>query len=214
MAFNDKKGHCHFAEEQVPARKGVRRLDRVLIISSNEKSLTAILQLIAAESVSVTDTADSAAKGRQMAAETAYQTILINAPLKDAAADSLAIELAKMTGAGIMLFVSSEAERETEEKVMSYGVFVLSKPVSKAWFYKALHLLEAAEYRTRNIQHENQRLQQQINEAKIINRAKGVLMEYLSMTEPQAHKYLEKQAMDLRISKLEVAKRLISTYEY
>ena len=97
---------------------------------------------------------------------------------------------------------------------MSYGVFVLSKPVSKAWFYKALHLLEAAEYRTRNIQHENQRLQQQINEAKIINRAKGVLMEYLSMTEPQAHKYLEKQAMDLRISKLEVAKRLISTYEY
>lgn len=214
MAFHDKKGHCHFAAEQVPARKGVRRLDRVLIISSNEKSLTAILQLIAAESVSVTDTADSAAKGRQMAAETAYQTILINAPLKDAAADSLAIELAKMTGAGIMLFVSSEAERETEEKVMSYGVFVLSKPVSKAWFYKALHLLEAAEYRTRNIQHENQRLQQQINETKIINRAKGVLMEYLSMTEPQAHKYLEKQAMDLRISKLEVAKRLISTYEY
>ncbi len=189
-------------------------LDRVLVISSQEKSLTAILQLLSDQAVEAVDTADNARQGRTMAAEQEYQAVLINAPLKDASAKDLAIELTQTTTAGIMLFVSSEAEKETEAAVLSHGVFVLAKPVSKMWFYKALHLLEAAQYRMKGIQVENRHLQQQIDEIKIINRAKGVLMEYLSMTEPQAHKYLEKQAMDLRITKLEVAKRLLSTYEY
>ena len=67
--------------------------------------------------------------------------------------------------------------------------------------------------RIRSIQNENIRLQRKIDDTRLINRAKGILIEYLSMTEPQAHKYLERQAMDLRISKTEVAKRLLSTYE-
>lgn len=195
-------------------QKGVLLLDRVLIISSHKKSLTAILQLLAAEPAVAADSAESGAKGKQLALKESYQAILINAPLPDIAAEELAIELAQKTQAGILLFVSSDEEKATEQKVIPYGVFVLSKPVGSAWFYKALRLLEAADYRMRGMQHENQRLQQQIDESKIINRAKGVLMEYLSMTEPQAHKYLEKQAMDLRITKAEVARRLLSTYEY
>lgn len=190
------------------------QLERILVISSNQKSLAAILQLLSAGTVCETDTADSAAAGRQSAAEKDYQTILINAPLRDDSAADLAMELATATPAGIMLFVNSEVEKATQDKVMPYGVFVLSKPVGSVWFHKALRLLEAAEYRMKALQNENQRLHQQISDTKIINRAKGVLMEYLSMTEPQAHKYLEKQAMDLRITKLEVAKRLLSTYEY
>ena len=38
-------------------------------------------------------------------------------------------------------------------------------------------------------------------------------IEYLSMSEAQAHKYIEKQAMDLRLTRLEVAKNLLSTYD-
>ena len=63
------------------------------------------------------------------------------------------------------------------------------------------------------VQKENVRLKKQIDDIRLINRAKCILMEYLSMTEPQAHRYLEKQAMDLRITKAEVAKSLLSTYE-
>jgi response regulator NasT len=33
------------------------------------------------------------------------------------------------------------------------------------------------------------------------------------MTEPQAHRYIEKQAMDLRLPKREIAIHLIRTYE-
>ena len=52
-----------------------------------------------------------------------------------------------------------------------------------------------------------------VEDMKIINRAKFLLISCLNMTEVQAHRYLEKQAMDQRESKLEVAKQVIRTYE-
>ena len=63
------------------------------------------------------------------------------------------------------------------------------------------------------VQKENVRLKKQIDDIRLINRAKYILMEYLSMTEAQAHRYLEKQAMDMRVTKAEVAKSILSTYE-
>ena len=47
---------------------------------------------------------------------------------------------------------------------------------------------------------------------KIVNRAKLLLMQNLRMTESQAHHYLEKQAMDLRKSKYDIALRVLNTY--
>ncbi|WP_334294967.1 ANTAR domain-containing protein [Terrisporobacter hibernicus] len=40
------------------------------------------------------------------------------------------------------------------------------------------------------------------------------MIQYLKMSEEQSHKYIEKQAMDLRITKVEVAKNILKTYEY
>ncbi|MEE0868610.1 MAG: ANTAR domain-containing protein, partial [Ruminococcus sp.] len=60
---------------------------------------------------------------------------------------------------------------------------------------------------------ENENLRQMVEDMKIINRAKFLLISCLNMSETQAHRYLEKQAMDLRISKLQVAKQVIQTYE-
>ena len=60
---------------------------------------------------------------------------------------------------------------------------------------------------------ENEKLRHMVEDMKIINRAKFLLISCLNMSETQAHRYLEKQAMDLRISKLQVAKQVIQTYE-
>ena len=51
------------------------------------------------------------------------------------------------------------------------------------------------------------------DEQQLIIRAKCTLIQYLKLTEPQAHKYIEKQSMDLRKTKLEIAQRILKTYE-
>lgn len=48
---------------------------------------------------------------------------------------------------------------------------------------------------------------------RLIDRAKRTLMRYLGFTEPQAHRYIEKHAMDLRVTRAEVARGILKIYE-
>lgn len=188
-------------------------MDRVLIISSNEQSIGSFVQLLKTERCNVIDSGKSGADGRRHISENDYDLVIINSPLTDEFGETLALDIANDTDSGVLLIVRTEQEAEVESRTSRYGVFVLGKPLSRQMFSKAIRLLEAMRNKLGGVKRENVKLQKKIDDIRIINRAKCILMEYLSMTEPQAHKYLEKQAMDLRITKIEVAKRLLSTYE-
>ena len=63
------------------------------------------------------------------------------------------------------------------------------------------------------LQNRNLQLQEKIEEIRLVDRAKCALIQYLDMTEPQAHRYLEKQAMDMRCTRREIAEAVLRTYE-
>ncbi len=188
-------------------------LESVLIISSGEKSSAVFSQMLKAAGCRKIDSAVSGADGRRHISEQEYDLIIINTPLSDEFGDLLANDIAQNTSSGVIVAVKAELEPETEYRTLEYGVFVIGKPLSKQLFYKAVRLIEATKNRINGVRRENVRLQKKIDDIRVINRAKYILMEYLSMSEPQAHKYLERQAMDLRLTKVEVAKNLLSTYE-
>jgi response regulator NasT len=48
---------------------------------------------------------------------------------------------------------------------------------------------------------------------RVIERAKRLLMAYMGLTEPQAHRYIEKHAMDFRKRKIEIARGVLKIYE-
>ena len=51
--------------------------------------------------------------------------------------------------------------------------------------------------------------EEKMQEIRIVNHAKWILIEHLKMTETDAHRYIEKQAMDRCISKREMAEEII-----
>ena len=93
------------------------------------------------------------------------------------------------------------------------GVLVLAKPFGRAMFSQTLRLGLAARRRMLGLRDENVQLQKKIEEIRLVDRAKCVLIQVLSMTEPQAHRYLEKEAMDRRVTRREVAEQVLRTYE-
>ncbi len=188
-------------------------MDSVLIVSSKQQAAAALETLLRAERFTSFETAASAAQTRRICSERDFGLIVINSPLSDEFGDALALDLLKNTSSGVMLAVKAENEAAADSKVAAFGAFVISKPLNRQLFSKAVRYMQAAQNRMNGIRRENVKLQKKIEEIRLINRAKYILMEYLSMTEQQAHRYLEKQAMDLRITKLEVAKNLLSTYD-
>ena len=51
-----------------------------------------------------------------------------------------------------------------------------------------------------------------MEEIRLINRAKMLLMQNLSMTEENAHKYIEKEAMNRCVKKILIAEEVIKSY--
>ena len=60
---------------------------------------------------------------------------------------------------------------------------------------------------------ENDRLKKSLADIRLVNRAKCLLIEKLGLTEEEAHKEMEKQAMNRRMEKVELAKKIIEKYE-
>lgn len=70
----------------------------------------------------------------------------------------------------------------------------------------------ALKNRLLNLKKENEKLRNKIEEIKIVDRAKLILMENENLNEEQAHKYIEKQAMNERVSRYLVAKDILIKY--
>ena len=55
-------------------------------------------------------------------------------------------------------------------------------------------------------------IEEKVNEIRLVNRAKWLLISELKMTESDAHRYIEKQAMDRCVPKKQVAEEIIKLY--
>ena len=119
---------------------------------------------------------------------------------------------AENTNSGVMMLVRSEYSDEVAAKVEDFGVFVVPKPISRQFFFQSLKLVRAVRARLVGLRAENVKLQQKIEEIRLVDRAKCALIQYLNMDEAQAHRYIEKQAMDRCVSKRTIAEEIVKTY--
>lgn len=185
----------------------------VLLVSASDKFNTTIMPLLPTTDFWPVTTTKSVGEARRRLLEESYDIVLINAPLPDDYGMRLAIDICSNSGAGVLLLVKNELYNEVYSKVVSYGVMTLSKPTSLQMISQNLRVLCATRERLRQMEAKQITVEEKIEEIRLVNRAKWLLIECLSMAEGDAHRYIEKQAMDLRISKREVAENIIKTYQ-
>lgn len=188
-------------------------MDRILVISSSAQGQSLLGDLLKSAGNAMPVCACSGSEARRLLVDHDFELIIVNAPLSDEFGHELAISAAQRSSSGIILLVKSEIADDVSAKVEDFGVMVVSKPIGKALFYQALKLIDASRKRLMGLQSENNRLQSKIEEIRLVDRAKCALIQYLDMTEPQAHRYIEKQAMDLRTTRRNIAQNILQTYE-
>ena len=73
----------------------------------------------------------------------------------------------------------------------------------------ALQWMATARERLRKTEKKTLTLQEKMEEIRLINRAKWILIERQGMDEPRAHRFIEKQAMDRCVTRRAVAQEII-----
>lgn len=187
----------------------------VLIVSGPKAigALTQMVQECARQAVPEIVPAQSGAAARRLLCENDYELVLVNAPLSDEFGHELALHIVQGSQAGVLLIVRSDQADAVAARVEDEGVFILGRPLSRELFYQALRLIRAAQRRLQGMQQENRRLLKKMEEIRICGRAKCALIQYRGFTEPQAHRYMEKQAMDERRTRREIAEEILRIYE-
>ena len=185
----------------------------VLIVTASDGFTEKIMPLLPVTDYWPVTTAHSNSEARRKILETAFDIVLINAPLPDDFGMRLAIDICTGSGAGVLLMVRSDQFDDVYARVVGYGVLTLSRPTSVQMVAQNLRILCATRERMRRMEEKQTAVEEKIEEIRLVNRAKWLLIECLGMTEPEAHRYIEKQSMDRRISKQEVAETVIKTYQ-
>lgn len=185
-------------------------MDRVLIVSGSESQTRTIAQFLSAYGCSTITSAVSGNEARRLVQTVEYALIVINTPLTDEFGHELAVMLAEKTSAGILLLCKADIADDVSDTVSDYGVCVVTKPINRALLHQSIRLVEATRSRVLSLKRENARLMTRIDEMRLIGRAKCALMEHLQLSEPEAHRYIEKQAMDTRATRKEIARRILA----
>ncbi|MDE6783754.1 MAG: ANTAR domain-containing protein [Ruminococcus sp.] len=133
--------------------------------------------------------------------------IIINTPLSDEFGQELAVSAAYETSAKIIITCQSSISEGLTENLYDYGITVLSKPVDRNYLTEILQDIML----NGNIR-ESGDILSRTDDIRIINKAKAVLMKYLNFTEPQAHRYIEKFAMNSRCTRRKAAQQIINKY--
>ena len=86
---------------------------------------------------------------------------------------------------------------------------VLPKPTSPQMMLQCMELLCGTRERLRRMEQKSASMEEKMAEIRLVNRAKWTLIEKQGMSEQDAHRYIEKQAMDRCVPKRVVAEEIL-----
>lgn len=189
-----------------------QRVYSVLLVSASERFTAAMKELLAQLPFDPVCVASSVNAAERLTAERSFDCILVNSPLPDDPGVRFSVRSCANRETVVLLVVPSELHGQVHDRVAEQGVFTLAKPAPRGAVLQALSWLVSARERLRKVSDKIQPLEKRMEEIQLVNRAKWLLVSQLKMSEPDAHHYIERQAMNRCLSKGKVAQEIISLY--
>lgn len=189
------------------------RVYSILIVSSSNTFRTSLTSLLPESLYETICYASNISAAKRTLSERSYDFIIINSPLPDSQGISFAIDVCTAKTAVVLLMIKSDIHDEIYSKVSPHGVFTLPKPTSRTVIERALSWMISARERLRHFEKKSMTIEQKMEEIRLVNRAKWLLISHENMSESNAHRSIEKTAMDRCVSRKVIAEEIIEKYK-
>ena len=186
---------------------------RALLVSSSEAQTQRISALLTRARIVPFDHAGSAQQALEQFDAGGIDGVLIAEPIACSSGRELALQLKKRHCMAVLLLAAPEHADAAAALLEQSGVLVLPSDAPESLIVQTIRLLTAVRIQLEQMQHKTEKLEAKVADIRIINRAKLLLVQHLQMTETEAHKYIEKQAMDTSMRRRTIAENIIRTYE-
>ena len=180
----------------------------VLLVSRDSKIVSQISAFLVPPLFELTTTSDFN-EARRLATERTFNIIIADSG--DGYDTDFAINIADSYST-ILLLVPNEHFDEISYRVEGYGILTITKPFEPFYFYNMVKIAIAVQYKVQVLSSQTTKLKVKMEEIKQVNRAKMLLMQNMNMTEQEAHRYIEKEAMDRGMKRIAISEEIIKTY--
>lgn len=186
-------------------------MPQVLLVCTSKKGVETMSGLLGSDHETIP--ADGAASARELLGKQNFGIVILDTPLKDGGEAGLACDLSE-TDCFVIALTGDKTDEKTIQAVTSSGAYIIHKPFRREVFVQAVEIAGVFAGRLGALGDEKKTFYEtKISELNLINRAKCTLIHYLGLTEQQAHRFIEKQAMDRRMTRREIAEGILKTYE-
>lgn len=139
-----------------------------------------------------------------------FDFIFISVPLANENGLDLLSELRKKTEAHLIAIVREEAADAALKRLSPIGAYIVTRPVYKGSLMQAIRFCETHAGSEVVFRRRIAELEKQAGQDKKLNRAKLIVMSKEKLSEDEAHRRIQKLAMDLRVSQYEIAEDIIN----
>lgn len=184
-----------------------------LLVSASEAQTKRIGALLTRARIVPFEHADSVRQALDLFDAGGIDGVLIAEPVTGSSGQELALQLKKRRCMAVLLLAEPTHADAAAALLEQSGVLVLPNDAPESLIVQTIRLLTAVRIQLEQMQHKTEKLEAKVADIRIINRAKLLLVQHLQMTETEAHKYIEKQAMDTSMRRRTIAENIIRTYE-
>ena len=184
-----------------------------LIVASNKQISSALASAVRRSGADNIALAFDAVSAKRMACERGFELTVVYAD----SFSSQGVELARIFAArgtgGVIIIVDAKDADDISRRLEDDGIIVLGKPISHPELFRAVKMVNATNRRIARLIEEKRDLLKRMDDMRLVTRAKLILMQNMGFTEEQAHRHIEKRAMDQRRTRAEIAMDILKTYE-
>lgn len=159
------------------------------------------------------DIKKSTALARRRLLERDFDLVVINAPLPDETGEEFALDAAERSGASVLVCVPRDVHQIVMEHTVDHGIITLAKPFPAAHLDRAIRFMVSMQSRILELEAGKRKAQQKAEEIQIVSRAKLLLMEKKGMSEDEAHRLINRQAMDQGLTRRLIAEKILEELE-
>src|SRR5262245_2673758 len=186
---------------------------KVLVIDDHESSRQRLVTILLESGYEIAGEGSSGKQALVLAQTVAPDAMLMAVGLADVDGIQAASEILEKLHLPIVL-ITSHYDAATVQRATQAGVMgLLLKPVRAEAVSPAIELAISRCKDFAALQRENQSLKENLESRKIIEKAKGVLMEQRGLSEAQAYSLIKKTSMNMRKPMADVAQAILLAAE-
>lgn len=184
---------------------------RTVVIAEDEVLIRMDLaEMLGEEGYAVVGQAGDGAEAVRLARELRPDLVILDVKMPVLDGIAAAEEIAGERIAPVVI-LTAFSQRELVERARDAGAMAyLVKPFSQGDLVPAIEMAVSRFAELSQLEAEVADLQERLETRKAVDRAKGVLQEQLKLSEPEAFRWIQKTAMDLRLSMRQVAEGVVA----